>query len=159
MPPVDADAQTSDRPSPLVSAAQRLVGRIEALVEEVARLRADNAALRREVREAVALIDAAGAGRVDEGHRLAHLAAEGGVVGTEPGDLLDERLDAADEALGGTHQGRRAVGRLSIGVDWGHCPLPCGDRTPERAPSRLTESAVIVRVHGQRGQIDWAACL
>ena len=62
MPPVDADAQTSDRQSPLVNAAQRLVTRIEALVEEVARLRADNAALRREVREAVALIDAAGAG-------------------------------------------------------------------------------------------------
>ena len=61
MPPADDD-QTSDRPSPLVSAAQRLVGRIEALVDEVARLRADNADLRREVREAVALFDTAGAG-------------------------------------------------------------------------------------------------
>ena len=50
--------------SPLVNAAQRLVGRIEALATEVERLRADNASLREEVRQAVALFDeAAGRGR------------------------------------------------------------------------------------------------
>jgi len=46
--------------SPIVQAAERLVTRIEALVNQVAELKADNAALRREVREAVALIDRAG---------------------------------------------------------------------------------------------------
>jgi hypothetical protein len=46
--------------SPIVQAAERLVTRIEALVKQVAELKADNAALRREVREALALIDRAG---------------------------------------------------------------------------------------------------
>ena len=46
--------------SPIVQAAERLVTRIEALVNQVAELKADNAALRREVREALALIDRAG---------------------------------------------------------------------------------------------------
>jgi hypothetical protein len=56
---VDGASNTVQRTSPLVAAAQRLVGRIEALVDEVARLRDDNASLRREVREAVALLDGA----------------------------------------------------------------------------------------------------
>jgi hypothetical protein len=47
--------------SPIVQAAERLVSRIEALVSQVAELKADNATLRREVREALALIDRAGA--------------------------------------------------------------------------------------------------
>jgi septal ring factor EnvC (AmiA/AmiB activator) len=46
--------------SPVVQAAERLVSRIEALVNQVAELKADNATLRREVREALALIDRAG---------------------------------------------------------------------------------------------------
>ena len=46
--------------SPIVQAAERLVSRIEALVNQVAELKADNAALRREVRAAVALIERAG---------------------------------------------------------------------------------------------------
>jgi hypothetical protein len=46
--------------SPIVQAAGRLVSRIEALVTQVAELKADNAKLRREVREALALIDRAG---------------------------------------------------------------------------------------------------
>jgi hypothetical protein len=46
--------------SPIVQAAERLVSRIEALVAQVAELKADNAILRREVREALALIDRAG---------------------------------------------------------------------------------------------------
>lgn len=46
--------------SPIVQAAERLVSRIEALVTQVAELKADNAKLRREVREALALIDRAG---------------------------------------------------------------------------------------------------
>src|ERR1700733_150771 len=45
---------------PIVQAAERLVTRIEALVGQGAELKADNAALRREVREALALIDRAG---------------------------------------------------------------------------------------------------
>jgi hypothetical protein len=65
---VDGSTAGSERQSPLVSAAQRLVARIETLVDEVAKLRADNAALRREVRDAIALFDTAGTGAVD-GHR------------------------------------------------------------------------------------------
>jgi len=59
---VDSATSTVDRQSPLVVAAQRLVARIEGLVVEVDKLRADNAALRREVRDAVAMLDAAGNG-------------------------------------------------------------------------------------------------
>jgi hypothetical protein len=46
--------------SPIVQAAERLVARIEALVSQVAELKADNAKLRGEVRAALALIDRAG---------------------------------------------------------------------------------------------------
>jgi hypothetical protein len=46
--------------SPVVQAAERLVARIEALVTQVAVLKADNAALRREVRAAVSLLERAG---------------------------------------------------------------------------------------------------
>ena len=46
--------------SPIVQAAERLVTRIEALVSQVAELKADNAKLRGEVRAALALIDRAG---------------------------------------------------------------------------------------------------
>jgi hypothetical protein len=46
--------------SPIVQAAERLVSRIEALVNQVAELKTDNATLRREIREALALIDRAG---------------------------------------------------------------------------------------------------
>jgi len=46
--------------SPIVQAAERLVSRIEALVNQVAELKTDNATLRREIREALALIDQAG---------------------------------------------------------------------------------------------------
>ena len=59
---VEGATSTAERQSPLVVAAQRLVGRIEDLVVEVAKLRADNASLRREVRDAVALLDSAGSG-------------------------------------------------------------------------------------------------
>src|SRR5438132_1992883 len=47
--------------SPVVQAAERLVGKIEALVHQVSALRSENASLRREVRDAVALLDRAGA--------------------------------------------------------------------------------------------------
>lgn len=46
-------------PSPLVLAAERLVTRISLLVNEVSALRAENAVLRREVKEAVALLERA----------------------------------------------------------------------------------------------------
>ncbi len=47
-------------PSPIVTAAEKLVVRIEGLVRDVAALRAENAALRGQVRDAVALIERAG---------------------------------------------------------------------------------------------------
>ncbi|MBJ7607941.1 MAG: hypothetical protein JF887_00715 [Candidatus Dormibacteraeota bacterium] len=61
MASIDGVNGVAERSSPLVGAAHRLVGRIEALVDEVAKLRVDNAALRIEMREAVALLDAAAA--------------------------------------------------------------------------------------------------
>src|ERR1035441_698361 len=45
--------------SPVVRAGERLVHRIEALVEEIARLRADNEELRQQVRDAVTMFDRA----------------------------------------------------------------------------------------------------
>jgi hypothetical protein len=59
-----ADAADRELPSgatsPVLQAAERLVSRIEALVNQVAELKADNAALRREVRAAVTLLERAG---------------------------------------------------------------------------------------------------
>lgn len=55
----DGDATASGAVSPLVRSAERLARRIESLADEMARLRAENEALRREVREAVALFDQA----------------------------------------------------------------------------------------------------
>jgi len=49
------------RVSPLVQAAERLVGRIEAMVTQVSALRAENASLRSELREAVAMLERASA--------------------------------------------------------------------------------------------------
>ena len=60
---VDGAASAVERQSPLVAAAQRLAGRIEVLVVEVAKLRSENASLRAEVRDAVALLEAAGSQR------------------------------------------------------------------------------------------------
>jgi hypothetical protein len=58
-----------DGASPVVRAAERLVQRIETLVDEVSRLRADNARLRVEVQEAVALLDQASSAVSADGGR------------------------------------------------------------------------------------------
>lgn len=63
MAPAPDAPEGTPQTSPLVAAAQRLAARIESLVDEVSRLRSENAALRQEMREAVALISAAGGGR------------------------------------------------------------------------------------------------
>ncbi|MHB8719521.1 MAG: hypothetical protein ACYDAC_11620 [Candidatus Dormibacteria bacterium] len=73
---MDNAATGADRSSPLVAAAQKLVQRIETLVDEVARLRADNAALRRDMKQALAMFESAGAAvvqrsRVAAGRRRA----------------------------------------------------------------------------------------
>jgi len=68
MLPIEGSSDAPERQSALVTAANRLVIRIEALVDEVAKLREDNAILRQEVREAVALLDAATAAGPN-GHR------------------------------------------------------------------------------------------
>jgi hypothetical protein len=57
--PVAVPAQQTDRHSPLLSAADRLVRRVEVLVDEEARLQSENAAMRREAHQAVALMDPA----------------------------------------------------------------------------------------------------
>jgi len=54
-----APAVPAERDSPVVRAGERLVRRIETLVQEIARLRADNDELRRQVREAVAMFERA----------------------------------------------------------------------------------------------------
>lgn len=54
---MDSATHEKERPSPLVMAAHRLAVRIDALVAEADKLRAENAALRREVREAAAVLD------------------------------------------------------------------------------------------------------
>ena len=59
-PEPEADDLPAPATSPLVRAAQRLVSGIEGLSAQVAELRAENASLRREVRDAVALIERAG---------------------------------------------------------------------------------------------------
>jgi hypothetical protein len=56
---VEGEGSPTERTSPVVIAAERLVVRISTLVDEVARLRAENQQLRAEVREAVALFDGA----------------------------------------------------------------------------------------------------
>jgi hypothetical protein len=53
--------------SPVVQAAEKLVVRIEALVREVGSLRAENATLRREVKEALTLFERAGAAAAGNG--------------------------------------------------------------------------------------------
>jgi hypothetical protein len=60
----------------LVHAAERLVTRITALVDEVAALRHENATLRREVKEAVAMLDhaARAGGSVASGERRSKLS-------------------------------------------------------------------------------------
>jgi hypothetical protein len=63
--PTAIAAATSGPPSPIVQAAERLVARIEALVNQVSSLRAENASLRREVRDAVALLERAGTAGTD----------------------------------------------------------------------------------------------
>ena len=52
-----APAVPAESDSPVVRAGERLVRRIETLVQEIARLRADNDDLRRQVREAVAMLE------------------------------------------------------------------------------------------------------
>jgi hypothetical protein len=53
----DVATLPAESDSPVVRAGERLVHRIEALVQEIARLRADNDDLRRQVREAVAMLE------------------------------------------------------------------------------------------------------
>src|ERR1700694_4682686 len=50
-----------DEPSALLAAAERMVGQIEALVAEMSALRLDNQRLRGELRDAVTLMERAGA--------------------------------------------------------------------------------------------------
>ena len=88
-PPVEGE-------SPVVRAGERLVHRIEALVQEIARLRADNDDLRRQVREAVAMFERASS-----------------AVG-EP-QTRRRRRSAAEAASAATARRRKPRGRLSKG--------------------------------------------
>lgn len=71
--------------SPLMETAQRMVGQIEALADEMAALRADNEALRRELQDAVTMMERAsaalgGAGVGRRRGRAAAVAANGEAV-------------------------------------------------------------------------------
>lgn len=85
-----------DGPS-LLHTAQRMVGQIEALVDEMAALRADNDALRRELQDAVAMMERASAA----------LGSGGGRRG---------RSSAAADGDGGRRAGRAVVGRRGKAV-------------------------------------------
>ena len=65
-----------DGPS-LLHTAQRMVGQIEALVDEIAALRADNDALRRELQDAVKLMERASSALGSGGVRRGRVAANG----------------------------------------------------------------------------------
>ncbi len=108
MPRTRAATSTPSRRSPravsvggpsLLQTAQRMVGQIEALVDEMAEIRADNDALRRELKDAVAMMERASA------------ALSGGGGGRRRG-----RTPAALDGDGGKRAGRAAVGRRGKGV-------------------------------------------
>jgi hypothetical protein len=88
---------TSDGPS-LLHAAQRMVGQIEALVDEMAALRADNDALRRELQDAVVMMERASA-----------------ALGTGGGRRRG-RASASADGDGGRRAGRAVVGRRAKAV-------------------------------------------
>ena len=66
--------------SSVLQTAQRMVGQIEALVDEMAALREDNEALRRELQDAVAMMERASSalGTVGTGRRRARAVASNG---------------------------------------------------------------------------------
>jgi hypothetical protein len=70
--------------SPVVRAGERLVHRIEALVEEIGRLRADNEELRQQIRDAVAMFDRASSAVGDSRPRRRRRAVEGTVAVAAP---------------------------------------------------------------------------
>jgi hypothetical protein len=76
----------------LLQAAQRMVGQIEALVDEMAALREDNEALRRELQDAVAMMERAS---------------------TALGSVGTGRRRPRAVAANGEERGRRSVGRGS----------------------------------------------
>ena len=86
--------------SPVVRAGERLVHRIEALVEEIARLRADNDELRLQIRDAVAMFDRASSAVGDSRPRRRRRAVEG-------------TIPAAASARRRRPRGRAAKGRAT----------------------------------------------
>ncbi|MBV8194304.1 MAG: hypothetical protein JOY80_02110 [Candidatus Dormibacteraeota bacterium] len=83
MPDWRPTALAGDEPSPataspLVHAAERLTSRIASLVNEVSALRSENAALRREVREAVAMLERAASSAPEPSRRGRKPRAAGG---------------------------------------------------------------------------------
>lgn len=103
------DSSQTRGPSPIVQAAEKLVGRIESLVAEVSTLRAENAALRRDVREALTLFQQAGAAASTRVSRRAH-AIEGQPV-SAPGRVRGK--SAAGAAPGRRRRRKAAKGRAT----------------------------------------------
>ena len=84
----------------MVRAGERLVRRIEALVEEIVRLRADNDELRLQIRDAVAMFDRASSAVGDSRPRRRRRAVEG-------------TIPAAASARRRRPRGRAAKGRAT----------------------------------------------
>ncbi len=70
--------------SPVVRAGERLVRRIEALVGEIAHLRADNEDLRQQIRDAVAMFDRASTAVGDSRPRRRRRSIEGAIAPAAP---------------------------------------------------------------------------
>lgn len=79
-PGARAAAEVVEGDSPLVRAGERLVRRIEMLVEEMARMRAENDELRRQVRDAVAMLDNAASAAVEPRQRRRRASVELGAA-------------------------------------------------------------------------------
>lgn len=89
------DAPHIESESPVVRAGERLVRRIEALVEEIARLRADNDELHQQVRDAVAMLDRASSAVGDSRPRRRRRAIEGTLPAAAPARRRRPRSRAA----------------------------------------------------------------
>jgi len=77
-------APRAESESAVVRAGERLVHRIEALVEEIVHLRADNDELRQQIRDAVAMFDRATSAVGDSQPRRRRRAVQGTVAATAP---------------------------------------------------------------------------
>ncbi len=160
--PADSALPALERPSPVVTAAQRLTGQIEALVAEAARLRADNVSLRREIREAVSILE-----------RAAATAAAPVRSPRTSVDLVDRRRARRSGSSARRHRatpvevtgevvravivklGESTASEIAAEINRAHAQVSTGTRwqpVSGRAVRFLAERAGAVTAPGERGQ-------